>query len=233
MAVAVSSSDVERKPRIGGSGNNYIRSQYFADGPQAFRIEFPEPRGVIKPHFHRVNQFQVIVNGSGHLGKTPVTPIAFHYADAFTPYGPIVADDDGISFFTIRAIPDHSGAHYMPESRGEMERKAGRNIARHMTTGVPLTGDDPAAVEILIESHSDQLAAFALRARPGMAFDGLPTDRGGGQYCMVAHGLARYEGKELPPLSCIWVARGSIAPRFVAGDEGVELLVLQFPEEAG
>ena len=38
----------------------------------------------------------MIVGGDGRMGKKEVEPITFQYADAFTPYGPIVGRDHGI-----------------------------------------------------------------------------------------------------------------------------------------
>ena len=158
MVQAVAAADAKVQESAGKTGNHYVVSRYFTEGPQAFRIDFAEPQGVIKPHFHRVNQFQVIVRGGGTLGRQPVDPVAFHYTDGFTPYGPIVAGDEGISFFTIRATPDHSGAHYMPGSRGELERKAGRNEVRQLAPPAYVAGE--ATNETLIEGHPDGLAAF-------------------------------------------------------------------------
>ena len=36
------------------------------------------------PHFHRQNQFQVFVDGSGSLGRQTLAPVVVHYAGAFT-----------------------------------------------------------------------------------------------------------------------------------------------------
>ena len=210
MVEAVSAADVTTQETSGGSGNRYVRSRYFTDGPQAFRIDFAEPGGVIKPHFHRVNQFQVIVDGDGTLGKKPVQAIAFHYTDGFTPYGPIVAGGAGISFFTIRAKPDRSGAHYMPESRQELERKAGRNEVRQLEPVAYVAGE--AARQTLIERHPDGLAAFTVSAGPMTSFAGVETSPDGGQYSMVVEGQVRHSEQELPRMSCLWVQPGDLSP---------------------
>ncbi len=229
MVEAVSAADVTTQETSGGSGNRYVRSRYFTDGPQAFRIDFAEPGGVIKPHFHRVNQFQVIVDGDGTLGTKPVRAISFHYTDGFTPYGPIVAGGDGISFFTIRAKPDRSGAHYMPESRQELERKAGRNEVRQLEPAAYVAGE--ATRQTLIERHPDGLAAFTLSAGPMTSFAGVETSPDGGQYYMVVEGHVRHSEQELPRMSCLWVRPGDVPPSFETADEGATLLVLQFPQE--
>src|SRR4051812_47373824 len=91
-------------------------------GSQGFVVEVLTGGGVVRPHFHPMRQFQVIATGGGHLGKLPVQAMSFHYADCFTPYGPIVAGEEGISFFTLR--PKSSvGTYFVPQDRDKMERK--------------------------------------------------------------------------------------------------------------
>src|SRR5690348_13864030 len=66
------------------------RSNKIEGEPQAFIAEM-DANGTVKPHFHQVDQFQVLVDGSGTLGRSPAPVIALHYADHHTAYGPIVA----------------------------------------------------------------------------------------------------------------------------------------------
>ena len=54
------------------------------------------------PHFHRQNQFQVFVGGSGSLGRHALAPVVVHYAGAYTGYGPLLAGPEGIQYFTLR-----------------------------------------------------------------------------------------------------------------------------------
>jgi hypothetical protein len=76
--------------------------------PMAFLVE-KEPHAVVKPHFHQADQYQVVVQGGGRLGTHDVGTVAVHYTDAWSAYGPIVAADEGISWFTLRNAWD-SGA---------------------------------------------------------------------------------------------------------------------------
>jgi hypothetical protein len=80
--------------------------------PMAFLVE-KDPRAVVKPHFHQADQYQVVVQGGGRLGHHDVGTVAVHYTDAWSAYGPIVAADEGIAWFTLRNAWD-SGARYMP-----------------------------------------------------------------------------------------------------------------------
>ena len=93
---------------------DYLASLPGAGEPQAFLVEMPEPGSVIPPHFHREDEFQVVVAGNGSLGKHALEGVAVHFADAYTPYGPIRVGPAGLTFFTLRARAD-PGAEYMPD----------------------------------------------------------------------------------------------------------------------
>ena len=55
--------------------------------PTVFLVE--QPAGMVLPaHFHRNNQFQLVVAGSGKIGPTRLEPVTIHYAGACTAYGP-------------------------------------------------------------------------------------------------------------------------------------------------
>src|ERR1700738_3467863 len=79
------------------------------DNLQVYVLEHPGEGLVSGPHFHPVDQYQVFVHGGGHLGKRAIGEITVHYADAYTPYGPMVAGDQGMSVYTIRATPTVEG----------------------------------------------------------------------------------------------------------------------------
>ena len=76
--------------------------------PVAYRVH-QGPGTVSQPHFHQANQFQVFVEGEGFFGKQPVRAVRAQYAQAFTPYGPIVAGDPGLSYLTLRNGWDPGG----------------------------------------------------------------------------------------------------------------------------
>ena len=111
--------------------------------PMAFLVE-KDPHAVVKPHFHQAHQYQVVVQGGGRLGTHDVGSVAVHYTDAWSAYGPIVAQDDGISWFTLRntwdsrrtlhaqrAGPVARGAPAEPSApRGDIPANAGRSAGR-------------------------------------------------------------------------------------------------------
>src|SRR5262245_18405605 len=110
MPTAVSLTDAEarRSPKEALDVVDFIGGHQQLDvNPQGFLVDVHQPDYVIKPHFHLVDQFQVIVSGGGTFGRHhPITAGSLHYADAYTPYGPIVAGEKGLAFFTLRARAD-------------------------------------------------------------------------------------------------------------------------------
>ena len=204
----------------------YRRSDFLvatagAAQPQAFLVEMPDPGAVIPPHFHREDEFQIVVAGGGSLGKHALAGTVVHFADAYTPYGPIRVGPVGLTFFTLRARAD-AGAQYMPESRASMLRKARRSIAAVVP---PDGGTGP-----LWAPHDDGLAAWSVRLAPGAILAHPPGD--GARYYLVLDGDLVHEDDELPCWSCVWADGHAARPRLRAADAGAHLVVAQFPRAA-
>jgi hypothetical protein len=214
--------EVPRAGSVPSKRTNYIGGS--EEGPQAFLVHEVTAPAYIKPHFHHVRQFQVIVSDNARFGKRDVPAISFHYADPSTPYGPIFpGEEDPLAFFTLRAdLSD--GTYYMPGSREKMQHKAGRNIARHVE---PETPAEP--LTTLIELHDDGLAAYRLAIGASNEVEGVPVAGSGGQYYLVMQGEVEAEGELLPPQSLIFVAADEAPPVLKAGPNGADLLVMQFP----
>jgi hypothetical protein len=101
--------------------------------PMAFLVE-KWPGGVTRPHFHQADQFQVVVAGRGMLGDHDFSDGAVHYTDAYSAYGPIVAEKPGIWWFTRRNHWD-PGARYMPAEREVLRAARDRHQYWELTTG--------------------------------------------------------------------------------------------------
>ncbi|MBT3767250.1 MAG: hypothetical protein HOB79_20475 [Rhodospirillaceae bacterium] len=229
-AVAKHEAGILEYERKGGMG---IRHDFFGErgvvdtNPQAFLIERPYPNPVINPHFHDIDQFQVVVGGTGRIGKRPVKPIAFHYADAFTPYGPIIGEEDGIPFFTLRNCS--SGGHWsMPGNKQFMPGRAGRNVAQLFDTDISRLQDGEIKQEALIEPFEDGLQVLAYYLGPNAETDAIPSN-GGGQYHLVGSGFLLDGDKELPEHSLMRVERGETAAHYKAGPDGASVLCMQYP----
>lgn len=220
------SREVQRPDGTGFRHDYYGTPGVIDAGPQAFLVELPYAGATVKPHFHDIDQFQVVVAGNGRIGKKQLAPITFQYADAYTPYGPIVANDEGISFFTLRNIA--SGGHFkMPGSKHLMACRAGRNIAGQFILNKALPGPGKTHCDTLMEQQIDGVFALGLRLGPQAQFRAPPSD-GGGQYFLVCAGALDDSGKALPPNSVLRREAGESTVILTAGTQGAAVLALQF-----
>ena len=74
-----------------------------------------DPGAFSATHFHVVDQFQVIVDGKGTLGRHDLAPYGIHFSRAYTPYGPLSSDAiTGMVLFVMRAHHD-PGSQRLPQ----------------------------------------------------------------------------------------------------------------------
>ena len=165
------------------------------------------------------------------MGKHDASPVSVHYAGGHTPYGPIVAGDAGVNYFTLRGGWD-PGAKYMPKSRDRLKpvRRRSRLADKiALSDAAALRQRDAASFEAVLAPEEDGLSAHLLRLGASMAAECPDPALGDGQYCLVANGTLRHGERELPLWSCLYLSRDEAPLRACAGTEGLELLVLQFP----
>lgn len=196
-----------------------------AIAPQAFLVE-QDPGTVIESHFHEEDEFQIVVAGSGSLGRHPVEPIRVHYAGAHTGYGPITSGREGLSYFTLRTRMD-PGARFLPGARDKMRKGPRRHLLGQPVRSVESTASlGKTALIELWEPQADGIGAWLLRIPPGQAA-AAPVHGGGARYLLVTGGVLLLQGEPLPRFAAAFVA-GEPA-ELHAGAEGLEVLVLQFP----
>ncbi len=206
--------------------------------PVAFLVE-KEPGSVVRPHFHEARQFQVVVGGGGRFGVHQARGVTVHYTDPFTAYGPIVAGEEGIEWFTLRPAWD-PGAKYMPANRAELRAARARHHHREATAApLPALSEtelaglaEPAALEVLPQ-EADGVGAWRYRLPAGASVRGPDPSTGGGQFWLVLAGRLSADGSTpLPANSCVFVAPDAGALSAVAGEGGAEALCMQFPAAA-
>jgi hypothetical protein len=206
--------------------------------PMAFLVE-KEAAAIVHPHFHQADQYQVVVQGSGRLGRHDIASVAVHYTDAYSAYGPIVAADEGVSWFTLRNAWD-PGARYMPEHRRLLREARARHQHREATCGPlpPLTERElialsaPAGGAVIAET-ADGLGTWRYTVPAFGSVTGPDPVSGGGQFWLVSAGSASVTGGALLPVqSCIFVAPEDAAATLHAGPGGADLICMQFPRRA-
>ena len=187
---------------------------------------------MILTHFHREAEFQVVVAGSGRLGRHEVRPITVHYAGQHTGYGPIEAGAEGLWYYTLRPAMD-PGALFLPDEREQMKRIAKRHL---LADPVTIASDHQpsarsiAAEETLIAPQDDGLAAWLLRLPAGARRQAPRHARSGGQFYLVAEGEMLADGRTLRRLDCGFVSADEQGFVIDAGGAGLEVLALQFPD---
>lgn len=201
--------------------------------PQAFLVE-QEPGATVHAHFHYVDQFQVVVGGSGRIGKHLLTPIMVHFAGANTPYGPILPSDQGLSYFTLRASADTTGAQFMPAARARRRPAPWRyELAPPVTsTEEALSGRQKVEIEQVL-SGDGGLTVLMFRLPPGGSVNTPPPSAGSGQSLLVTAGSIFHGGSVCGRLSALFIPPDSPTLELTAGTGGADVLLLQFPKAGG
>lgn len=206
--------------------------------PQVLLVEQQIRGSKILPHFHGVDQFQVIIAGEGKMGQQPVGPVSLHYTNRFTAYGPIEAGPQGMSYYVLRPEFAVSGSHYLhlPEERARMPRGGKRYfMADHLPvrTLAELKALCEADVQTLLSvgpADADAgVLAQVVALPPHAPFAGADPRTGGGQVFLVLQGAMRHRDTLLRAPASVALTRDEAALRISAGPDGLQLLVLQYP----
>jgi len=198
--------------------------------PQAFLVE-QEAGAIVRPHFHYVDQFQVVAAGGGLLGRHEMAPLGVHFAAACTGYGPIEAREEGLAYFTFRASADETGAQYLPAARSRMRPGRRRNEVVdqiHLSSPEALAQRTDNSLETALE-HEDGLAVCLLRLAPDASVLSIDGSLGQGVTLMVATGSLLQDDGVFPRWSCFYVASDEAPLLLQAGPEGAEVLMLRYP----
>lgn len=205
------------------------------DRPQAFLVELA-PQATISAHFHVVDEFQVIVAGNGMLGRNPTPSIALHYVDHHTAYGPITAGAFGLSFFTLRAQSDTGSVTLKtPGYKDLMKPSKKRYLLKEnlaLSTEPVLQNRSEASMEKVfdgLQDDGDGLGASIMRLGGHGSTTGPDPKKTGGQFYLVLNGSMKLDGQTYPHWSTIYLSRSDEPLHVVAGAEGAEALVLEFP----
>jgi len=203
--------------------------------PQAYTVR-QEHQNITHAHYHQTEQWQVIIEGKGKLGRADVAPVALHFTDPYTAYGPIVPEPEGLTYFTLRARSDPGARMLTAPGAKEAIRPSKRRFilkgASDLRIATPeaMRARKETALDVIVEPHADGLASWMLRLPPG-ARATWPAECGGAaRHIMVAAGSLMHEGKPLPYESLAFAFAGEGGPDAYAGPDGAEVLVMQYPQ---
>ena len=237
LAQSLAEARAQRTQRVLPDGRTIWVSRVFPTSgatPEMPMASFVEQLAhtVIPTHFHAVNQFQVLVEGQGTLGKHAVHPWTVHYTNGFTGYGPLCAAAAGMAFFTLRNRWDAGGARYFPAGQAFMQPAPKRHHLVGplvLSSAAALRSQQHATCDLVLAQEDDGLAAWFLRLGPNMRTHAPDPAHGGGQYLLVAGGTLLHDETMLPRLSCLYVSADTGPFVLQSGTEGLETLLLQFP----
>jgi hypothetical protein len=208
------------------------------EGPQAYLAVQGAQVDEIPTHFHSVEQFQYFVSGTGMIGGRAVEGGIVHYADRYTPYGPLCAGPLGMTYATLRPHHD-TGVFVMPAGRdrlagmlrtspnGAADRRQ-HTVDLREPTGEPAPTGRPAWGDLLSGADGFRVAVTGL---PGGAASRSITVRGGGAYVLVVSGALEGDGAPHAAGALTWRTAGETF-RAVATDTGARVALLQFPGAA-
>jgi hypothetical protein len=163
-----------------------------------------------------------MVAGGGTIGKLGLEPGALHYADAYTPYGPIVSGPHGLNWLTLRQ-GSYVGGHLMPGSKDKQKQPTGRNI--HAVVDLAAMGATGLA---RLDEKDDGVAIYRLEAVSGERLP-IPAVNHGGAWLVVLGGSLLFGSKENAPIALLYANSGSTDDELVAGYGGAVVAFLSFP----
>jgi hypothetical protein len=227
-------AEVRRRP-VPVANDTFHKGEWMETGtdprlsPTVFLAEQP-PNCELLTHFHRQNQFQLFVDGTGTIGREQIGPVTVHYAGAYTGYGPLLSGAKGLKYFTIRSVFD-TGLIPATEAREKMVRGPKRHAQAQL--------GEPWSVERLASLGAPQvncalpeekgLGAVHVRLPAGAAFPLETIPDSHGQFVFVLAGSAEMQGTELAPWESLFATADERDVRVVAGAQGAELVVLHMP----
>lgn len=228
-----------------GTGKQHWGTTFFgprtstqrAPGPQATMSEL-QAHEAIKPHFHGVTMFQLFVAGSGTIGNRgqALLPLTVQFKDHHTAYGPVTAGPQGLSFVALRMYTGDSRPVYIhnrDEAKALIRPSKRRNVTSapvSFSIAPVLRARTEAAWETALEDE-DGMCARVVRLGAGMTVKGPDPRIAGGYYVFVGNGSMLHDGEDLPLWSMVVVENSEAAFEIRAGDDGLEALVLQYPNE--
>jgi rubredoxin len=182
-------------------------------------------------HFHEVDQFQIIMEGSGEFGRHHVEPYYVHFARAYTPYGPLQSDKDtGWGFIVLRSHFD-SGAQRFPGSLEKLkqipDRKPWQVTAK---VGFPAPTGDVSVKDVTEIKDEQGLFTRTITMTPNARTTAPDPSVGDGQYVVVVKGSLIYENKERQAPTVVFTKRDEPAFEIQAGAQGLDAVIMNFPK---
>ncbi len=198
--------------------------------PQVFLVE-QDSHETLRTHFHFNSQFQIFISGSGTIGRHEAKPYVVQYAEGQSGYGPITAGDGGLGYLSLRSTTIPERAQYLPESKKLLDRSLRKRqlISKPM---LAVDGGEINQVRTLIEPTADGLGAWFVQVAAGSTQSSPVAANGSGRYYVIVRGELMTRQECVPALSVVWTGQDEEPIELPASPEGLEVIVVQFPQPA-
>jgi hypothetical protein len=191
-----------------------------------------QPEGYENPaHFHGEAQFEVLLEGSVNFPQHPLRPIAIHYSDANSPYGPFLIGHNFKHAVVRKRATDQV---YMSDREGRKRRNPyGRElfgqVQDHLWEFHEGTSEEIQRQALIHSSDHTGPRAQIFRCDPHATLTfAPPTD---GAFHIVVAGSVELDGEELGRHSMRYVQGDEAPAPLVAGERGASVVEVCFGED--
>lgn len=235
IAIGTREQGARTRRRLQNNQDFFYKSEWMAAGeypevsPTIFLIE-QEPNVTLGAHFHKENQFQLFVHGTGRIGNHPISPGTIHYAGSHTGYGPLVAGAEGLHYFTIRPKLE-TGAYFLPakEHMRPGPKRGGNAGPVEMLPAETLAGTRTTTRDDLIAMAPDGLGVTAFTVAPNDIITYQRSPAAEGVFIVVLNGELAFEDGVLGKWESMFVQRTDSFPSLRATQSGSQVVCLSVP----
>jgi len=198
--------------------------------PTVFMAKW-DPNRISTPHYHSADQFQLVIDGQGTIGRRAVAPYYVHFTRAYTPYGPLVAGErKGWTFLALRARRD-GGSQHGSAAMEKLKRMPNRRpfqVSKQVT--FPLLEHDRYLYDV--PEFKDEYGLFVkmLALKSHGRLQSPSPAMSDGQYLVALEGSLVYGAKEYRGISVIFIKPDDPPFEIEAGSLGLRALILEFPK---
>jgi rubredoxin len=233
MSLVIAMKDIkpdQRRPakKAGGMHTHFFRaSSDRPDAPNAFLVEH-SPDCFHSAHYHEKDEFQIMVQGKGKVGRHELSAYCVHFARAYTPYGPLLSGKEtGWGFMTLRTHYDR-GAQRALDQLKQIPNRRPWQVTKHVTFPTQNAGIELQEIAGLKDEQG--LFACTLSMAPRTRAAAPDPSFGDGQYVLVVNGSLLYEGREHTALAVVFIRPEEDAFQIHAGAQGLQGFILNFPQ---
>ena len=192
-------------------------------GPFAIMMQMPP--GVVKPHYHPTDQFQVIMEGMTTYPDHVLKPLDIHYTDSRTLYGPFVVPSTGMTHAVLRRRK--VGIVFMedPPSYGSKSSKEGRQLYG-LASSTPWEELGDTRRKVTLGKDGEAPLIEVIEGRKGASIETGPAPFG--EFLVFYKGTFSTEGRRVEGVSLRFAETKDPTPKIVCETDGATVIVARY-----